>query len=72
MNTYKRHRFPPYIISYPVWLYYGFNLSHHDIEDLLAECGIIVSREAISLSLSKSQAKCGYNQAIAGNRVKLG
>jgi len=49
MNTYKRHRFPPYIISYAVWLYYRFNLSHRDIEDLLAERGIIVNREAIRL-----------------------
>ena len=30
-----------------VWLYLRFNLSHRDIEDLLAERGIIVSREAI-------------------------
>jgi putative transposase len=49
MNTYKRHRFPPDVISYAVWLYYRFNLSHRDIEDLLAERGIIVSREAIRL-----------------------
>jgi putative transposase len=49
MNTYKRHRFPPDIISYAVWLYHRFNLSHRDIEDLLAERGIIVSREAIRL-----------------------
>ncbi len=49
MNTYKRHRFPPDIISYAVWLYYRFNLSHRDIEDLLAEGGITVSREAIRL-----------------------
>ncbi len=49
MNTYKRHRFPPAIISYAVWLYYRFNLSHRDIEDLLAERGITVSREAIRL-----------------------
>ena len=47
MNTYKRHRFPPDIISYAVWLYFKFNLSHRDIEDLLAERGIIVSRESI-------------------------
>jgi transposase-like protein len=45
MNTYKRYRFPPDIISYTVWLYYRFNLSHRDIEDLLAERGIIVSRD---------------------------
>jgi len=49
MNTYKRHRFPPDIISYAVWLYYRFNLSHRDIEDLLAERGITVTREAIRL-----------------------
>ena len=49
MNTYKRHRFPPDIISYAVWLYYRFNLSHRDIEDLLAQRDITVSREAIRL-----------------------
>ena len=49
MNTYKRHRFPPDIISYAVWLYYRFNLSHRDIEDLLAERGIVVTRESIRL-----------------------
>ena len=49
MNIYKHHRFPPNIISYAVWLYFRFNLSHRDVEDLLAERGIIVSREAIRL-----------------------
>src|SRR5210317_984260 len=49
MTIYKRHRFPPDIISYAVWLYYRFNLSHRDIEDLLAERGIIVTRESIRL-----------------------
>ena len=49
MNTYNRHLFPPDIISYAVWLYYRFNLSHRDIEDLLSERGITVSREAIRL-----------------------
>jgi putative transposase len=53
MNTYKRHRFPPDIISYAVWLYYRFNLSHRDIEDLLAERGIIVTRESIRLWCNK-------------------
>ena len=53
MNTYKRYRFPPDIISYAVWLYYRFNLSHRDIEDLLAERGITVSREAIRLWCNK-------------------
>jgi putative transposase len=49
MNTYKCHRFPPDVISYAVWLYYRFNLSHRDIEDLLAERGITVSHESIRL-----------------------
>ncbi len=49
MKIYKRHRFPPEIISYAVWLYYRFNLSHRDIEDLLAERGILVSYESIRL-----------------------
>jgi putative transposase len=49
MNTYKRYRFPPDIISYAVWLYHRFNLSHRDIEDLLAERGVTLSREAIRL-----------------------
>ena len=57
MNTYKRHRFPPVIISYAVWLYYRFNLSHRDIEDLLAERGIIVTRESIRLWCIKFGAK---------------
>ena len=49
MHTYQRHRFPPEITSYAVWLYYRFNLSHRDIEDLLAERGITVNRESIRL-----------------------
>ena len=49
MNMYKRRRFPPDIISYAVWLYHRFNLSHGDIEDLLAERGITVGYESIRL-----------------------
>jgi hypothetical protein len=40
---YRRHRFPAEIISHAVWLYYRFNLSHRDVEELLAERGIQVS-----------------------------
>jgi len=57
MNTYKRHRFPPDIISYAVWLYYRFNLSHRDIEDLLAERGVTVSYETIRLWCIKFGSK---------------
>jgi len=48
-NIYKRYRFPSEIIQYTVWIYYRFNLSHRDIEDLLAQRGINVSYEAIRL-----------------------
>ena len=44
---YRRHRFPPEIISYSVWAYHRFALSFRDVEELLAERGIIVSYESI-------------------------
>ena len=44
---YRRHRFPPEIISYSVWVYHRSALSFRDVEDLLAERGIIVSYESI-------------------------
>jgi putative transposase len=46
-SLYRRHRFPPEIISHAVWLYHRFTLSFRDVEDLLAERGIEVSYEAI-------------------------
>ncbi len=52
-TQYKRHRFPPEVIQYAVWLYYRFNLSHRDIEDLLSERGIKVSYESIRLWCNK-------------------
>ncbi len=52
-TLYKGHRFPPEIIQYAVCLYHRFNLSHRDIEDLLAERGITVSYEAIRLWCKK-------------------
>jgi putative transposase len=46
-SRYLRHRFPPEIISHAVWLYYRFNLSFREVEDMLAERSIVVSYEAI-------------------------
>src|ERR1700680_493204 len=46
-SRYYGHRFPPEIISYAVWVYHRFCLSFRDVEDLLAERGIIVSYEAL-------------------------
>ena len=52
-DIYKRYRFPSEIIQYAVWVYHRFNLSHRDIEDLLAERGIFVSYESIRLWCNK-------------------
>ncbi len=45
--SFKRHRFPPDVIRYAVWLYLRFTLSVRDVEELLAQRGIEVSREAV-------------------------
>ena len=45
--SYRGYRFPPEIISHAIWLYHRFCLSFRDVEDLLAERGIIVSYETI-------------------------
>jgi len=51
MNTpnisYKRHRFPTQIIAHAVWLYFRFNLSLREVEEMLLERGIDVSYETI-------------------------
>lgn len=47
MPRLKGFRFPREIIGYAVWAYHCFALSTADVEDLLAERGAIVSREAI-------------------------
>ena len=38
--SFKRHRFPPDVIRYAVWLYFRFTLSVRDVEELLAQRGI--------------------------------
>ncbi len=44
---YKRHRFPPEIIGHAVWLYFRFALSYRDVEELLAERGVILTDETV-------------------------
>ncbi len=43
--SYSGYRFPPEIIQQAIWLYVRFTLSFRDVEDLLAERGIVVSYE---------------------------
>ncbi len=45
----KGFRFPREIVSYAVWADHRFALNTADIEDLLAERGVIVSRETVRL-----------------------
>ena len=45
--SFKRHRFPPDVILHAVWLYLRFTLSIRDVEELLAQRGVEVSREAV-------------------------
>jgi putative transposase len=58
LRKYKRHRYPPEIISYAVCLNFSFNLSHRPsvgpfVEGLLAQRDIIISRESIRLWCNK-------------------
>jgi hypothetical protein len=45
--SYSGYRFPPEIIQQAIWLYVRFTLSFRDVEDLLAERGIVVSYETV-------------------------
>ena len=49
----KGFRFPQEVIAYAVWAYYRFALSTADVEDLLAERGLIVSRETVRLWVNR-------------------
>ena len=46
-SIYSRHRFHPDIIRRAVWLYFRFNLSFRDVEELMNERGVDVSYETI-------------------------
>jgi putative transposase len=45
--NYSGYRFPPEIMQQAIWLYVRFTLSFRDVEDLLAERGIVVSYETV-------------------------
>jgi len=49
---------PRETIAYAVWAYHRFALSTADVEDLLAERGVIVSRETIRLWVNRFGAHC--------------
>ncbi len=68
--SYKRHRFPPEIISYAVWLYYRFALSFRDVEELLASKGVTVSYEAVRLWCGKFGSE--FARRLRPHRRRLG
>ncbi len=45
--SYQRHCFPSEIISHAVWLYHRFWLSFREVEELLAERGIMGTYETV-------------------------
>ena len=47
VSPFRGYRFPPEIITDAVSLYHRFALSHRDVEELLAERGVLVSYESI-------------------------
>lgn len=49
----KGFRFPREIVAYAVWIYHRFALSTADVEDLLAERGVLVSRETVRLWINR-------------------
>jgi putative transposase len=43
----RGYRYPPQIISHVVWLYHRLSLSLRNVEDVMAERGILVSYESV-------------------------
>ena len=53
LSRLKGYRFPRTVIGYAVWAYHRFALSLRDVEDLLAERGVVVSYEAIRVWVAR-------------------
>jgi len=65
-GSFKGHRFPSDVIAYAVWAYFRFPMSLRDVEDLLAERGIIVSYETVRALAAKFGER--YAKAIRRDR----
>ena len=46
-TLYRGFRFPQAVIQHAIWLYLRFTLSLRDVEELLAERGIVVTYETV-------------------------
>jgi transposase-like protein len=70
--SYKGFRFPQEIITHAVWLYFRFNLSFRDIEELLAERGVLVTYETVRQwgSFDEKEIKVRYALGVGRNDLK--
>src|SRR5918994_6854428 len=59
--SYSGYRFPPDIIQRAIWMYLRFTLSFRDVEELVAERGIVVTYESI-----RRLCSAGHGQALLG------
>ncbi len=69
-SSYTGYRFPPEIIAHAVWLYFRFALSYRDVEELLAERGVIVTYETVRQWCRKFGQ--GYANALRRRRPRPG
>ncbi len=69
-SRYAGHRLPPEVIGHAVWLYFRFPLSYRDVEELLAERGVIVTYETIRQWCRKFGQ--GYANALRRRRPRPG
>ncbi len=67
---YAGHRFPPAIIAHTVWLYFRFALSYRDVEELLAERGVILTYETVRQWCRKFGQQ--YANALRRRRPRTG
>ena len=72
--SYRGYRFPPEVIQQAIWLYFRFTLSLRDVEDLLAERGILVSYESIRRWVNHFGPKIASDlrkrSVLVGNQIR--
>ena len=68
---YRRHRFAAEIISHAVWLYHLFSLSLRDVELILAERGVMVTREASATGAASSAPRLPSDCSAGGRALAI-
>ena len=60
LPSYRGYRFPATVISHCdhcVWLYFRFSLSYRDVEEMMAERGVVVSYERFGNGVRSSDRR---------------